>query len=194
MKRRLFLHRSLPLLACPLASLAAVPKARALARTSRPTQGIATPDGQARDHERIVVGQVPILFKVLDKDTDGDMAAFVSSNNVPGFGPPLHVHHSIDEFFCVLAGEFAFQVGAEQARLHPGDTILIPRNVPHAFDCVSAQPGKLLVTMQPANHMANFFRQLAQLLPSTGTPDLEAIKKLYQAHDSTIVGPPLRLK
>ena len=190
MKRRLFLHRSLPLLALPLAALPAAPRPWA----SRPTRGIATPDGQAREHERIVVGQVPIQFKVLSKDTDGDLAAFVSSNNVPGFGPPLHVHHSLDEFFCVLAGEFAFQVGAEQTRLRPGDTILIPRNVPHAFDCVSARPGKLLVTMQPAHGMEDFFRQLAKLLPGTGTPDLAAIQQLYQAHDSTIVGPPLRLK
>lgn len=190
MKRRLFLHRSLPLLALPLASLPAMPRARA----SRPTKGITTPDGQARDHEHIVVGPVPVQFKVLPQDTDGDMAAFVSANNVPGFGPPLHVHHSIDEFFCVLAGEFAFQVGADQTRLRPGDTILIPRNVPHAFDCVSAQPGKLLVTMQPANRMDDFFRQLALLLPTSGTPDPAAIQKLYQAHDSTIVGPPLRLK
>jgi len=189
MKRRLFLHRSLPLLALPLASMPALPRA------SPPPQSIATPDGQARDHERIVVGPVPILFKVLPKDTDGDLAAFVSANNVPGFGPPLHVHYSLDEFFCVLAGEFVFQVGADQTRLRPGDTLLIPRNVPHAFDCVSAQPGKLLVTMQPANHMDDFFRQLAQLLPGPGTPsDPEAIQKLYQAHDSTIVGPPLRLK
>jgi len=188
MKRRLFLHRSLPLLALPLASMPALPRA------SRPTQSIATPDGQARDHERIVVGPVPILFKVLPKDTDGDLAAFVSANNVPGFGPPLHVHYSLDEFFCVLAGEFVFQVGADQTRLRPGDTLLIPRNVPHAFDCVSAQPGKLLVTMQPANRMEDFFRQLALLLPGTGTPDLAAIQQLYQAHDSTIVGPPLRLK
>ena len=191
MKRRLFLHRSLPLLALPLATaLPAVPRPRA----SRPTTGITTPDGEAREHERIVVGPVPIQFKVLSKDTDGDMAAFVSTNNVPGFGPPLHVHHSLDEFFCVLAGEFAFQVGAEQTRLRAGDTILIPRNVPHAFDCVSAQPGKLLVTVQPASRMEDFFRQLGKLLPGTGTPDLAAIQKLYQAHDSTIVGPPLRLK
>ena len=191
MKRRLFLHRSLPLLALPLAAtLPAVPRPRA----SRPTTGITTPAGEAREHERIVVGPVPIQFKVLSKDTDGDMAAFVSTNNVPGFGPPLHVHHSLDEFFCVLAGAFAFQVGAEQTRLRAGDTILIPRNVPHAFDCVSAQPGKLLVTVQPASRMEDFFRQLGKLLPGTGTPHLAAIQKLYQAHDSTIVGPPLRLK
>ena len=131
---------------------------------------------------------------MLSKDTDGDMAAFVSANHVPGFGPPLHVHYSIDEFFCVLAGEFAFQVGADQTRLRPGDTILIPRNVLNAFDCVSSQPGKLLVMMQPANHMDDFFRQLAQLLPGTGTLDLEAIQKRYQAHDSTIFGQLLLLK
>lgn len=130
----------------------------------------------------------------MPKDTDGDLAAFINSNNVPGFGPPLHVHHALDEFFCVLEGEFAFLVGGEHTRLRPGDTILVPRNVPHAFDCVSPRPGKLLVTMQPANHMEDFFRQLGQLLPGTAQPDPAAMQQLYHAHDSAIVGPPLRPK
>lgn len=137
---------------------------------------------------------VPVNFKLLSQDTTGDLAIVVSSNNRNGGGPPLHVHHNLDEFFCVLEGEFLFQVGDEQTRLKPGDTMFVPRNVNHTFDCVSNQPGKLLVTIQPASNMDEFFRQVCKLIPDNGAPDMAAMQKLYQAYDSTIVGPPLEVK
>ena len=151
-----------------------------------------TKDGAARNGETLVCATTAVDFKLLGTDTNGDMAVFVSSNNRRGNGPPLHVHQTMDEFFCVLAGEFMFQVGDETARLKPGDTVFIPRTVSHAFDCVSNEPGKLLVTIQPASNMADFFRQLGQLLPEAGAPDMAAIQKLYATHDSAVLGPPLR--
>lgn len=157
----------------------------------RPKKGVPTKDGAARNNEKIVCAGTPVDFKLLSTDTNGDMAVFVSANNQKGSGPPLHVHHTMDEFFCVLDGEFLFQVGDEKTLLRPGDTMFIARHVNHAFDCVSSQPGKLLVTIQPASDMENFFRQLGQLLPETGAPDMVALQKLYQMHDSVIVGPPL---
>jgi quercetin dioxygenase-like cupin family protein len=160
--------------------------------TERPKTGIATKDGAARNNEKIVCAGTPVDFKLLSTDTNGDMSVFVSSNNRPGNGPPRHVHQAMDEFFCVLEGEFNFLVGDERTRLKPGDTIFVPRQVSHAFDCVSQHPGKLLVTIQPASNMEDFFRQLGKLLPENGAPDVAALNKLYQQHDSAILGPPLR--
>ena len=124
----------------------------------RPTKGIVTEDGVARNNEKIVCAGTPVDFKLLSTDTNGDLSVFVSSNNRKGNGPPLHVHQKLDEFFCVLEGEFMFQVGDEQTQLKPGDTMFVPRRVNHCFDCVSSQPGKLLVTIQPAANMEEFFR------------------------------------
>ncbi|WP_345246347.1 cupin domain-containing protein [Nibrella saemangeumensis] len=183
MKRRHFLQHSL------LATSAIDLPAEAL--TLRPTKGISLKDGESRNSEKIVLAGTPLDFKVLSEDTGGDMAVFVSSNNRRGSGPPLHVHQNMDEFFCVLEGEFLFQVGNEKTRLKAGDTMFVARTVPHGFDCVSSQPGKLLVTVQPAGDMESFFRQLGKLLPEKGAPDLKAMGKLYQAHDSAIVGPPI---
>lgn len=175
--------------------------------TERPTTGIFTKTGAARNAEKIVCATTAVDFKLLGSDTNGDMAVFVSSNNRRGNGPPVHVHQTMDEFFCVLAGEFLFQVGNETTHLKPGDTVFIPRNVSHAFDCVSSEPGKLLVTIQPASNMEDFFRQLGKILPrvdspgvdlpgvdspATGAPDMAALNNLYAAYDSVILGPPLR--
>ncbi len=80
-------------------------------------------------------------------------------------------------------------MGEEQTRLQAGDTIFVPRAVNHAFNCVSEKPGKLMMTIQLAGNMENFFRKLANLLPENGAPDIGAIQKVYQEHDSAIVGP-----
>ncbi|MDB5239793.1 MAG: cupin [Spirosoma sp.] len=188
MKRRLFLQNSL------LAS--SVVNAPGRLTNSpvvkiRPDKGIPLKDGQARNSEKIVVAGAPIDFKLLSKDTEGDQAIFISSNNRKGGGPPLHVHQKFDEFFCVLEGEFVFQVGNEKTMLKPGDTMFVPRNVNHGFDCISNKPGKLLVTIQPASNMEEFFRQIAGAFSSTGVPNLAAMHKIYQAHDSAIIGPPV---
>ncbi|MBD2705359.1 cupin domain-containing protein [Spirosoma sp. BT702] len=160
----------------------------------RPAKGITIKDGKARNNEQIVVAGTPVDFKLISTDTDGDLAIMISSNNRKGSGPPVHVHQKFDEFFCVLEGEFLFQVGDEQTRLKPGDTMFVPRKVNHGFDCVSSQPGKLLVTIQPASNMEEFFRQIGQVFAKPGPPDLEAIQKIYQSHDSAIVGPPVTTK
>ncbi|GAB3643593.1 cupin domain-containing protein [Spirosoma arcticum] len=191
MKRRHFLQNTAFASSALIVSNAS---AADVSPVDRPTKGIATKDGAARNNEKIACAGEPVDFKLLSQDTTGDLAIFVSSNNRNGGGPPLHVHHKLDEFFCVLEGEFLFQVGDEKTRLKPGDTMFVPRTVNHTFDCVSSQPGKLLVTIQPASNMEEFFREVGKLLPETGAPDMAAMQKLYQAYDSTIVGPPLGVK
>lgn len=161
---------------------------------SRPSKGIILKDGESRNNEKISIAGVPVDFKLLSKDTEGDQAIFISSNNRKGSGPPLHVHQKFDEFFCVLDGEFLFQVGVEKMVLRPGDTLFVPRKVNHGFDCVSEKPGKLLVTIQPASNMEEFFRQIGQVFTKPGPPDVAAIQKIYQIYDSAIVGPPLAVK
>lgn len=49
-----------------------------------------------------------------------------------GFGPPLHVHN-VDEWFFVLGGEMAMQIGDREILGKPGDSIFIPRGTDHAF-------------------------------------------------------------
>ena len=183
MKRRNFLQKSL--LAPATLTLAHVPT------NERATNAILTKDGQARNQQSIDCAGTPVDFKLLSQDSDGAMSLFVSSKNRKGNGPPLHVHHDLDEFFCVLEGEFVFQTGNEKKQLNPGDTLFIPRTVPHTFDCVSTKPGKLLVTIQPARNMEAFFRQTGLLLAGPNAPDMAAMQALYKAHDSVILGPPL---
>jgi mannose-6-phosphate isomerase-like protein (cupin superfamily) len=61
-----------------------------------------------------------------------------------------------DEWFYVIVGEFAFEIGDRKLRLGPGETLFVPRNVPHGWAHVGGEPGTLLTTVSPAGTFETF--------------------------------------
>ena len=51
----------------------------------------------------------------------------------PGMAVPRHTHTREDEVYFVLAGELEVTVGERTFVLGPGDTLLAPRDIPHAL-------------------------------------------------------------
>lgn len=127
--------------------------------------------------------------KVSGKDTDGSLAVFEQTSLSPKRGTPLHVHHFQDELFYVLDGEYAFQVGEERHELKTGDSIFLPRKVPHAWTQLSER-GKMTVTLQPAGKLEDFFVTMASLKRE---PSKEEIAKIFAAHEMQVVGTPLKI-
>lgn len=64
-------------------------------------------------------------------------------------GPPRHLHHNENEWFYVIEGEYIAEIGSERFQLKPGDSVLGPREVPHAWAYVGEGPGKLLIASHP---------------------------------------------
>lgn len=154
----------------------------------RPKKGIMVADGDNRLHESVKLdGVVPIDFKVLSKDTDGRLALMTSSNNPKATGPPLHLHPDFDEMFYVTKGEVKFKVGDEIFFLKVGDSLFIPRNVPHCFTIVSEIPATFLILAQPAAKLEDFFRAYAKV--EHMTPEIAT--GLMAEHNMKVVGPPL---
>ncbi len=103
----------------------------------------------------------------------------------PKFGPPLHIHKEEDEFFYVLDGEFAIQLG-DCIRMAPaGSFVYIPKNVEHTYRNVRETPGKLLGGVTPAG-----FEEFFEELPGV---DAETIEALAKKHAMDSVGPPIDL-
>ncbi len=46
-------------------------------------------------------------------------------------GPPRHIHTGFDEFFAITNGELSVWVDGKIIKLHPGDTLFVPRGTPH---------------------------------------------------------------
>jgi len=183
MKRNKFLLTVLA--AVPLAVLAKIKSTFV-----RNDKGFKVANGEGRIHGHIKLKGVNsniLDLKVSGKDTDGALAIFEQTSVSPKRGTPLHVHANQDEIFYVLFGEYYFQVGADKFKLKAGDSIFLPRKVPHAWTQVS-DSGKMMVVLQPAGKLEEFFITMSELETE---PTKEEIAKIFLDHEMEIVGPPL---
>lgn len=156
----------------------------------RTQQGLHVPNGEHRfEGVPKIWGTIPLQVKVSTDDTDGALFVFEHAGMGKG-GPPRHFHHEQDEWFYVIEGDFAFEVGDERFELRPGDSLLAPRTVPHVWACVGDDPGTLLLAVQPAGSLEEFFRESCEM---TELPTPEEADRMFAAHGMKVVGPPLEV-
>lgn len=157
-------------------------------KTNRPNKGFVVKSKASRFSENTLIGgKSPNDIKVSQKDTNGDLTVFEYTGNEKG-GPPLHIHPHQDEIFFIVEGEYLFQVGDDKHTLKAGDTIFLPRTVPHAFAQLT-DSGKMFFLFQPSGKMEDFFRAIGNL---TSPPTPEQGAKIFADHDMVVVGPPLQ--
>jgi len=160
---------------------------------ARASQGFKVESGTARFGTSYTMKGVTLNrldIKISGRDTGDDLAVFEQTGLTPNGGPPLHIHPNQDEWFYVLEGEYLFQVGQEKCRMRPGDTIFLPRNIPHAFIQLT-ETGKMIVSYLPAGKMEAFFAVTDRWI---SPPSKEEIAQVFSDHDMQVVGPPLRPK
>jgi quercetin dioxygenase-like cupin family protein len=187
MQRRRFLFTSLT------ATLLAVLANATSQLTMSLRKGFNTRAGETRNGTHFTMKGVTantLDLKIGSADTDGGMAVFEQIGKSPNGGPPLHIHPEQDEFFHVLDGDYRFQVGEERFAASTGDTIFLPRGVPHAFIQLT-EHARMLVTYQPAGDMEAFFAETAQW---TAPPSKEEVARVFLAHGMEVVGPPLAVE
>jgi quercetin dioxygenase-like cupin family protein len=143
------------------------------------------PNGQDRLSEQHSLGYSTISFKVLPRETAGALFLIEHTHLKKGGGPPLHLHYAQEEYFYVMEGEFLFQVGDRRIALHPGDSVLGPRNLPHTFTVTSETPGRMLIAFTPAGQMEDFFRTAEKPGVSLNDP------ALFASRGMKLLGPPL---
>lgn len=130
------------------------------------------------------LGVSTIQFKVCGQGSDG---LFVLENTFHAKGGPArHLHHNQDEWFYALEGEFLMEVGQERLILHPGDSLLASREVPHVWAHVGDARGRILVAFMPAGKMEAFFREVTK---ANAMPPQDPA--LWRAHGMELLGPPL---
>ncbi len=99
--------------------------------------------------------------------------------------PPLHVHHTHDEGFYVLAGEVTLYMPGEQVTLRPHEFFLAPRGVPHVYRVSDDGPASWLCTSNPAG-FERFVAQVAAL----ESQDPDSVTAVAAEYDIEILGPP----
>jgi len=179
MKRRSFLKTAAALL--PAAGLNSLAFAQASGAPAT-DQVHVVGSGLDRFGESRSRGFSSILFKVMPRDTGGGLFIIEHANLVKG-GPPLHLHLHQEEWFYVMDGEVLFQIGDIRKQLRSGESVLAPRNIPHAFTSVSEKPGRMLIAFTPAGKMEEFFRATA--IPNPPHEDAE----FFRRYEMELIGP-----
>jgi len=190
MKRNRFITTVLTFAAIPFTSFAHGIKKYGNTRTNK---GFKVQAGEGRVHGHIKLKGVNsniLDVKISGKDTDGDLAIFEQTSLSQGRGTPLHVHPKQDEVFYVVEGAYFFKVGDDKFHLSAGESIFLPRAVPHAWTQVS-EKGKMTVTFQPAGKLEEFFLAMQALDHEPSHPELE---KIFADHEMQLVGPPLKIE
>ena len=131
-----------------------------------------------------------IDIKVSTLDTGGALSVAEITSLRKG-GPARHLHHEQDEWFYIVEGEHAIEVGEERYELGPGDSLLGPRKVAHAWAYVGEGTGRLIAALQPAREIEEFFEDLAKL---GSTPEREELNRVFDSHGLELVGPPLSIE
>jgi quercetin dioxygenase-like cupin family protein len=122
---------------------------------------------------------IPMVIRVHGRDTGGVVSA-VESHDVPGGGPPPHIHSREDETFQVLEGEYEFTVGGRSFVARRGTTVFAPRGMPHTYRYLGQAPGQLMCVITPAG-FEGFFEAIGALTPEQqqDIPHVTAIAKEF---------------
>ncbi len=120
-----------------------------------------------------------------DSTASGGRYGLVDMIEVPaGDMPPLHVHHSHDEGFLLLEGELSLFLPGREIALTPGEFVLAPRGVPHAYR-VGDAPARWLVLSDPPG-----FEGLVSQVADLGEPTPEVLAAIGADYGIEILGPP----
>ena len=176
MKRRDFVRSGL--LSVPSIVLAQTSQGQADSRL--------VPADTDRAHETHTLGFSKILFKLSSAETQGGLFIMEHEELSRG-GPFRHLHPAQDEWLYAMAGEFRVEIGDQKLTLKPGDSVLMPRKIPHVWAQVANDPGKLLIAFTPAGKMEDFFREFGK------TGKLPTDASLVKAYGLERVGPPLSI-
>jgi len=116
--------------------------------------------------------------------TDGRYGLVDMIEVPPGDMPPLHIHHTQDEGFLLLEGELSLLLPDREIKLEPGQFVLAPHGVPHAYQ-VGPEPARFLVLSNPPG-FEGFVREISAC--DEVTP--EVLDSTAAGYDIEILGPP----
>jgi mannose-6-phosphate isomerase-like protein (cupin superfamily) len=110
-----------------------------------------------------------------------------------GASPPLHVHHHLDDSFCLLDGRIVVRCGERVWEAKTGDWIPFPPGTPHTFRVLDG-PARVLMVHADDSFMA-FVRDVGEEVAPGETPvatgglGIDALNRAAERHDMANVGP-----
>jgi uncharacterized cupin superfamily protein len=101
----------------------------------------------------------------------------------PGTGVPPHVHPTQDEHIYILEGVFTLYLDGKWETAGPGDTVMMPKTLPHAYYNRGEGITRGLFWVSPAGQLAQLFDKLHDLT------DPDEVVRLSAQHDVNFLPP-----
>ena len=119
--------------------------------------------GVFRGADAEVVDSPPHLIRLLADGTGtGGAFSVIRVDLRPGRdGAAPHAHRGFAELLYVIDGEVEVLAGESVATARPGDLVVVPPGMPHAFGAWRAGPASLLAVIGPGIDRFQYFRELA---------------------------------
>ena len=98
----------------------------------------------------------------------------------------MHTHEREDEYSFVLAGRLGAQIGDDVVEAGPGELVVKPRGIPHAFWNPGDEETRVLEIISPAG-FEQYFADLAPALARPGEPgNLPALAEIRTRYGLTM--------
>jgi quercetin dioxygenase-like cupin family protein len=112
-------------------------------------------------------------------ETGGAMGVVLHDLPAKQLGSPIHTHVNEDEYSYVLSGRLTAQIGDEIFEAGPGEAIVKPRGIPHAFWNAGDEEVRFVEIISPAG-FENYFFELAGPINSGDEEAIEAVRVRYE--------------
>jgi quercetin dioxygenase-like cupin family protein len=145
----------------------------------------------ATDGDRADFPRLGTRYMIRGEHTGGRFALLEHEIPPRALAAPTHTHQHEDEYSFVLEGRVGVQIGDEERVAGPGELVVKPRGVPHAFWNAGDEPARLLELISPGG-FDRYFEEMAPQL-SAAEPDLEALGAIQAKYglsmDRESIGP-----
>ncbi|AMT72587.1 cupin domain-containing protein [Mycobacteroides immunogenum] len=139
-----------------------------------------------RDGEREIVSTATgnKTGLVMDSNATGGAVSVLSIYLPQGAdGAAPHFHTRSTELFYLVSGRLEVLVGDRIEVLEQGDTLLVPRLMPHAFGATGDSDANIFTVLSPGVQRFDYFRLLDRIVHGQADiSELEATPEVYDNH------------
>jgi mannose-6-phosphate isomerase-like protein (cupin superfamily) len=140
---------------------------------------------RADEGERADFPRLGNRYVLRGDSTDGRFALIEHTIPPRSLAAPTHEHAGEDEYSFVLSGRLGAQIGGETVEAGPGELVLKPRGLPHAFWNPGDEETRVLEIVSPAG-FEQYFADLAPELARPDGPDPDALAEIRTRYALTM--------
>jgi quercetin dioxygenase-like cupin family protein len=129
-----------------------------------------------------------LVRNVAKADQTGREFGLIEMSGVKGLGAPPHSHGNEAESFFGLEGTVRVWVGEQDALVHPGDFVFIPRHLRHKFR-IESEYAKFLCLITPGSGFEDFFHALGESTTDAFPTNPEDFREFPSIEDIAEVAP-----